>query len=317
MQSTFMVNTARFPWAQDTAPVWRPLPRAACMRLEAVVHAMTEPGYDGPLTVMVPLPLVVRAPVEIPRSYFVVVRQCGARAIQLNQFKVEIRHNVGRRYSKRPIMTHAHILRRYPHITFLHRTIEDYRLQETLFWDVLTDQCKRISYSISLRSPQVRPALTVADTVSNHAQIVLQAGVMQPGPVFTSLMIPNEIDPHCFMVVSRIDHTVVRAVSVNVFSAQGTLTQVRPIIADDLEHIYPGWRFPYIRLTAHELFTHMQLPVRRHYTRQIRKYFAPHLRMLKRALLPSAADRGCALGRLSPELMARITALVVEEWGYE
>ena len=43
MQSTFMVNIARFPWMEDTAPVWRPLPGAACMRLVAGVHDMTEP----------------------------------------------------------------------------------------------------------------------------------------------------------------------------------------------------------------------------------------------------------------------------------
>jgi hypothetical protein len=287
------------------------------MRLEAVVHAMTEPEYDGPLTVMVPLPMVVCTPVEIPRSYFVAVRRCSARAIQLNQFKVEIRHDVGRRHGKRPVLTHAHILRRYPHITFNHRMMDDYRLPETLFWDVLIDQWRRLCDSISLRSPQVQPVVTGFSSFFNHAQIVLQAGVMQPGPVFPSLMVPHDIDPHCFMVVSRVDNTVVRAVSVNVFSAQGTLTQGRPIIADALEDCFPTWHLTYTRLTAHELFTHMQLPVRRHYTRQIRKYFAPHLRMLKRALLPSAADRGCALGRLSPELMARITALVVEEWGYE
>jgi hypothetical protein len=227
MQSTFMVNIARFPWMEDTVPVWRPLPGAACMRLEAVVHAMTEPGYDGPLTMMVPLPLVVRTPVEIPRSYFAVVRRQGARAIQLNQFRVEIRPNGGRLHTKRPVLTPVHVLTRYPHIAFNLQPLPDQSLSKKLFWDVLTDH------------------------------------------------------------------------------------------VEALETIFPAWRFPYMRLTAHELFTHMQLPVRRHYTRQIRKYFAPHLRMLKRALLPSAADRGCALGRLSPELMARITALVVEEWGYE
>ena len=316
MQSTFMVNIARFPWMEDTVPVWRPLPGAACMRLEAVVHAMTEPGYDGPLTVMVPLPMVVGTPVEIPRSYFVVVQRCDARMIQLNQFRVEIRPNGCRLHSKRPVLTPAHVLTRYPHIAFNHEPLPDQNLSEKLFWDVLTDQWRRHCHSISLRSPQVQPVFTGPRPFFNHTQIVLQAGVMQPGPVFTSVMIPFETNPCSFMVVSRVDHTVLNTAFVNAFSYEGVVTQGRPeTLVEALETIFPAWRFPYMRLTAHELFTHMQLPVRRHYTRQIRKYFAPHLRMLKRALL--AADRGCALGRLSPELMARITALVVEEWGYQ
>ncbi len=84
-------------------------------------------------------------------------------------------------------------------------------------------------------------------------------------------------------------------------------------IAGHLENAFQGWRFPYAKLTAHELFNLIQLPVRRHYTRQVLKYFEPHLRMLRRALELG----GCALGNLNAGVMSHIISFLMEEWGYQ
>jgi hypothetical protein len=147
---------------------------------------------------------------------------------------------------------------------------------------------------------------------------------MLDSPKISSLMVP--IESIGFTVFTRADHEVrvVNAVFITPPTAQISRMVQHEMrqTASNLESVYPQWSFPHAKLTAHELFNLVQLPVRKYYTRIIQTDFLkqpvePRLRMLARAFHPRVVNRA-GIGQLTSDVMPLVLAFVMKssEWGY-
>ena len=323
-------------WAKvGKSPDLRPLPAPLSERMLAVIDAMVRPDYEGPLDVLIPAPLVAAPnPVVIPRSYFVGINRENGRCIMIRQYSVEIVQNGEVFYRHREIKIPACVNDRYPGIMLESECMLDALLRR-LFWDVLFDRWGRQCDRIVLNNPLAQPPVQVGGGVSlleadtAYVRVVLQGGLMVDKPRIASMMVPTGAHGEGFTVLSRPDPT---AMAVNaVYIAVPTVAVSKMVqhnyrrTVSNLESVYsdPQWRFPRVDLTAHELFDLVQLPVRKYYARLIQNDFlkqpvVPRLRMLARALHPKAVGKGCALGEVGKDIMARIVAFVLEDpkWGY-
>ena len=323
------VNEFAFNVAEEGAAcVWQPMPKALSDRVEAVIARMLDPAYAGKVEVLIPVPMVARqTPVEIPDASFVAIGRSAfsPRIVRLHQFSVRILSDGVKAYEKRPIRVPDYIPARYPHSAFYYNPLPSTNL-DYLFWHRFSRLSRALCDRISLSSPHVMPVMS--RNGFNHVQTVLQAGLMQPGPVFASLVIPDGDRGGHFMVFTRVDHRVVNTASVLVSHLRPSAVIQSPLgITLLLEQGFPGWSFPYVKLTAHELFNLIQLPVRAHYMRVVQRKFmlaedpedvGACLLALAMALHPRLGGEveggGFCLGSISEGIMVVIVDFVMEAW---
>ena len=295
----------------------------------AVIDAMVCPDYEGPLDVLVPVPLLMPTnPVAIPRSYFVAISRAAGRCILIRQCCVEITPDGSVHYPYRAITASNRVCGRHPHVTFDSYPMP-HNTMHRLFWGVVFDRWSRKCERICLNNPQVQPVIAeeIGMRYTTRVRVVLQAELMLGLPRISSLMVPIDSLGDGFTVFTRADHEVrvVNAVFITPPTAQNCRMvqfEIRQF-ALNLESVYPQWSFPHAKLTAHELFNLVQLPVRRHCTRIIRadvlrQPVEPRLRALAMALHPRAVDKGGSIGIVGGDNMSRIIAFVMgsSEWDY-
>ena len=328
-------------WAEvGKSPDLRPLPAPLSERMLAVIDAMVRPDYEGPLDVLIPAPLVAAPnPVVIPRSYFVGINRESGLCIVIRRYSVEIVQNGDVFYQHREIKIPESVKCRYPGFTLESQCMLNTILRR-LFWNVLFDRWGRKCDSIVMNNPLVQPAvqegggfsLLAADTA--YVQMVLQGGLMVDKPKIASMMVPtgtfdNGAHGQGFVVLSRPDPAAMVVNAVYITAPTAALSKMvqhnycRAVLNLELVYSDPQWRFPRVDLTAHELFNLVQLPVRKYYARLIQNDFLkqpvePRLRMLAKALHPKALGKGCGLGEVGKDIMARIVAFMLEDpiWGY-
>lgn len=333
-RAPFQLNRAADPWDLFAVPDWQPLPETVCTRVELVIENMVQPPVDSEYdSELVPLPLVVDNPGDVPRSYFVAITRREADSgretysVWLNQFRMEILPGGDRVLSRtRPIMTPAHVVAKYPDTKFDHVKMSDVFLCR-LFWGVLSNAWWAGVHNIIISSLPILPPVVGSGAFSkrllfNHVRSVLHAGVMQPQPRLASLMIPSEDSDLVYMAFTRVDGVTINTVEVQFpFFGGGDMAQVEPNFARRLKQVFPKWNFPFVKLNDQELFGVVQVPVRDFFKSKVQnalhaKLLAPRLRMLAKVLIPGAVKKGCFLGNFSRDLLLRIVAIVKEDFAY-
>lgn len=330
-RAPFHMDWAPKPWDDASVPVWRPIPQDICVRIEKAVDALMGSADTGTESILIPLPLVVGNPGEIPRSYFVVVSRMGAGHICINQLGVDFQSGTGHINRTRPVRAPDYIMQRYLGVLFSHGMQSDEFLN-SLFWGVLSNLWGRIAESIALRDQPALP-LMEEDTLQveerllfNHVRLVLRSEIMRPLSDLASVVIPVENSGMEFMFFARIGVAKVNSVLIRIPRYAGrTATQGALMFkfVNLFEQAFPGWSFPCVPLTAHGLFDLIQIPVREHYTRKIQNVVhaalrAPLLRMLAKVLSPRAINQKCLFAEIGKDLLLRIVAIVQEDpqWAY-
>lgn len=307
-KTTFVVNWAEDPWSVRSPSVWRPMAGGVDKTISMAIHAMVQPGYTGQDTVLIPLPLFVGNPRDVPLSFFVAISRRGTGSIWINQFRAATQGYPFTPVSRtRLIRAPDIIVDRYPGTEFYQSNISDSTLCR-LFFGAMGDVWRAACDRIRRGGPQVLSAGPCS--VFDGARAVLEAEIMQAQPGVASLLFP--VGDKGIVAFTRAADTTVNTVQIITSDyGVGEILQGEWDMADKLRKEFPGWSFPYVRLTERELFDLVQLPVRTFFHQTIRANLGlPCLRTLALAFHSKSIANGCRLGTVSRDVMNRIVAFL-------